>query len=84
MPRHCTKYMELKSKFKKLRKKSDFVPDLKLSDPLKWHQMAKNIPSADTMVEEGISAESLEDITNDMCRFYCLALCRNMKPVQAY
>ena len=71
--RKSTKYLELKSKFKKMKKKavrtfySDFVSDLKLSDPAKWHQMAKKIGAADNMVDGDIAVESLEGLTNARC-----------------
>ena len=47
--RKSMKYKKLKSKFKRLKRKSvkclysDFVFNLKQSDPAKWYQMAKKI-----------------------------------------
>ena len=65
-------YLELKSKSKMKKKAvrtfySDFVSDLKLSDPAKWHQMAKKIGAADNMVDGDIAVESLEGLTNARC-----------------
>ena len=53
--RKSEKYKELKSKFKKLKKKtlrnfySNFVSDLKETDPGKWYSMAKRIGAVDKM-----------------------------------
>ena len=51
--RKSIKYKKLKAKFKKLKRKtlknlySDFVSDLKVSNPGKWYSMAKQIGAVD-------------------------------------
>ena len=51
--RKSKKYKKLQAKFKKLKRKtlknfySNFVSDLKMSDPGKWYSMAKQIGGID-------------------------------------
>ena len=53
--RKSEKYKKLKSKFKKMKRKavktfySDFVSELKESDPGKWYMMAKKLGAVDQM-----------------------------------
>ena len=69
--RKSVKYKELKSKFKKLKRKtvknfySNFVSDLKKSDPAKWYSMAKQIGAVDKMSRGDIKVQCLENLTNE-------------------
>jgi hypothetical protein len=71
--RKSQKYKQLKSKFQKLKKKSvntfysDFVYNLKKSDPGKWYQMAKKIGAVNERESGDIQVESLSDLTNGEC-----------------
>jgi hypothetical protein len=64
------KYKKLKSKFKKLKRNaiksfySDFVSELKVTDPGKWYSMAKKIGAIDQMNNGDIEVESLSGLTN--------------------
>ena len=68
--RKSEKYRKLKSKFKKLKRKSiktfysDFVLNLKSIDPGKWYQMAKKIGAVDEMTAGEIKVESLSHLSN--------------------
>ena len=68
--RKSAKYKALKSKFKKLKRKtirtfySDFVSDLKVTNPAKWHSMAKKIGAVDQMTGGEVRVESLSGLTN--------------------
>ena len=68
--RKSEKYKKLKCKFKKLKRKSvkrfysEFVSELKTTNPGKWYQMAKRI-GADCQTKFGdIIVESLSDLSN--------------------
>ena len=69
--RKSVKYKELKSKFKKLKRKtvqnfySKFVSDLKESDPAKWYSMAKQIGAVDKMSRGDIKVQCLENLSNE-------------------
>ena len=58
--RKSKKYKKLKSKFKKMKRKniksfySEFVSELKLSDPGKWYALAKKIGAVDQMIRGDI------------------------------
>ena len=71
--RKSTKYKKLRSKFRKLKRKSvktfykDFVCNLKKSDPGKWYQMAKQIGAISESERGDIRVESLTDFTNKQC-----------------
>ena len=60
----------MKSKFKKLKRKSiksfysDFVSNLKTTDPGKWYEMAKRIGAVDVMSRGEIKVESLSHLSN--------------------
>ena len=43
---------------------SNFVSDLKLTDPAKWYSMAKKIGAVDQMTNGDVQVESLSDLTN--------------------
>ena len=68
--RKSEKYKELKSKFKKLKRKtlrnfySNFVSDLKETDPGKWYSMAKRIGAVDKMPHSEIKVQCLENFNN--------------------
>ena len=68
--RKSDKYKKLKSKFKKMKRKtiktmySNFVSDLKITDPGKWYHMAKKIGAVDKMSQGEIQVESLSDLNN--------------------
>ena len=68
--RKSEKYKKLKAKFKKLKRKtlknfySNFVSDLKLSDPGRWYSMAKQIGAVDKMSRGDIQVQSLSNLNN--------------------
>ena len=68
--RKSNKYKKLKSKFKKMKRKavktfySDFVNELKCSDPAKWYAMAKKIGAVDQMNEGEVKVECLSNLNN--------------------
>ena len=68
--RKSKRYKKLKSKFKKLKRKavktfySDFVNELKCSDPAKWYSMAKKIGAIDQMNEGEVKVECLSELNN--------------------
>ena len=67
--RQSPKYKKLKLKFKKTKRKaiktfySDFVTELKASDPGKWYSMAKRIGAVDQMNNGDVSVECLSGLT---------------------
>ena len=67
------KHRRLKSKFKKLKKKnlrnfySDFVTDLKKSNPGKWYKLAKKIGAVGKSDCGDIQVESLSGLSNKEC-----------------
>ena len=71
--RKSTKYQKLKKKFKKLKKKilkefySNFVSDLKTTDPGKWFKMAKRIGAIDDINGGNIQVQSLTNLNNAQC-----------------
>ena len=68
--RKSSKWKKLKKKFKQLKRKaiktfySKFVNDLKVTNPGKWYQMAKQIGAVDQMNEGDIQVEILEGLSN--------------------
>ena len=68
--RKSAKYKKMKSKFKKLKRKSlksfysDFVSNLKATDPGKWYEMAKRIGAVDVMGGGETKVESLSHLSN--------------------
>ena len=68
--RKSEKYKKLKCKFKKMKRKavknfySDFVNNLKKSDPGKWYAMAKKIGAVDHMTAGEVKVESLAQLNN--------------------
>ena len=68
--RKSQKYKILKSKFKRMKRKSmnsfysEFVSELKLSDPGKWYAQAKKIGAVDQMAQGDIKVESLAGFSN--------------------
>ena len=68
--RKSNKYKQLKSQFKKMKRKAlksyylDFVTELKQSDPGKWHVMAKKIGAIDQMTAGNVQVESLIGYNN--------------------
>ena len=71
--RKSTKYQKLKKKFKRLKKKilkefySNFVSDLKTTDPGKWFKMAKRIGAIDDINGGNIQVQSLTNLNNAQC-----------------
>ena len=71
--RRSKKYIKLRAQFRKLKRKSvksffsNFVSDLKLTDPAKWYSMAKKIGAVDQMTNGDVQVESLSDLTNSEC-----------------
>ena len=71
--RKSKKHKKLKSKYKKLKRKtvknvySNFVTDLKQTDPGKWYKMAKQIGAVDKMSGGDITVESLDNLDNAQC-----------------
>ena len=69
--RKSSKFKTLKSKLKKMKKKairtyySEFVSELKLSDPGKWY--AKKIGAVDQMTDGNVKVEALEGLSNSEC-----------------
>ena len=67
------KYKRLKSKFKRLKRRSiktfysTFVSDLKTSNPGKWYTMAKKIGAIDQMSNGEIKVECLSNYNNKQC-----------------
>ena len=68
--RKSQKYKQLKSKFKKLKRKtlktfySEFVCNLKKTDPAKWYQMAKKIGAVDKISNGETRVECLSHLSN--------------------
>ena len=68
--RKSDKYKKLKTKYKKMKRKavkcfySDFVSDLKQSDPGKWFAMAKKIGAVDQMTTGAVKVDSLAHLDN--------------------
>ena len=68
--RHSKKWKKLKKTFKKLKKKtirkfySNFVDELKSSDPGKWWKLAKKIGANDNNSGGDIKVDSLDGLTN--------------------
>ena len=64
------KYRKLKSKFKKMKKNairsfySDFVSELKCTNPGKWYSMAKRIGAVDQIMQGEVKVESLSNLNN--------------------
>ena len=71
--RKSQKHKKLKSKFKKLKRKSvqtfysDFVHNLKKSDPGKWYQMARKIGAVHQSETGAVQVESLSNLSNGEC-----------------
>ena len=71
--RKSLKYKQLKSKYKKLKKKSirsfytNFVSELKSTDPGRWFSMAKKIGAVKEPNGGEIQVESLSNLTNKEC-----------------
>ena len=68
--RKSMKYKQIKSKYKKLKKKSirnfyrNFVAELKLTDPRRWYSMAQKIGAVKESRSGNIRVESLSSLTN--------------------
>ena len=68
--RSSAKFKQLKIKFKKMKRKAintfytDFVSDLKSSNPGKWYAMAKKIGAVDQLGEGQVNVESLSHLSN--------------------
>ena len=71
--RKSQKFKKLKTKFKKLKRNtlkdfySNFVTDLKLSDPGRWYSIAKKIGAVDKMTGGDIQVQSLANLNNAQC-----------------
>ena len=71
--RKSPKYKKLKLKFKKLKRKtvqnmySNFVTDLKATNPAKWYSMAKRLGAVDKMSGGNIHVESLSEFDDKQC-----------------
>ena len=67
------KHRKLRSKFKKLKKRnlksfySDFVTNLKKTNPGKWYKQAKKIGAVGTRESGDIQVESLSGLSNKEC-----------------
>ena len=63
----------MKAKFKKAKRRtikcfySNFVTDLKSTDPGKWYSKAKQIGAVDKMSKGDIQVESLSHLNNAQC-----------------
>ena len=68
--RKSAKFKKLKAKFKKIKRRtiktfySDFVSELKQTDPAKWYSMAKKIGAVDQMNGGEVMVESLSSLNN--------------------
>jgi hypothetical protein len=68
--RSSSKFKKLKSKFKKMKRTAiktfytDFVSDLKTTNPAKWYAMAKRIGAVDQMSGGEVNVESLSHLSN--------------------
>ena len=71
--RKSEKYKKFKSKFKKLKRKSaktfysDFILNLKKTDPGKWYLMAKKIGAVNETESGDIQVEALANLSNQEC-----------------
>ena len=71
--RKSNKYKKLKLKFKKLKRKtvanmySNFVTDLKITNPAKWYSMAKKLGAVNKMSGGEVQVESLAEFSNAQC-----------------
>ena len=71
--RKSNKYKKLKYKFKKLKRKtvrnmySNFVTDLKATNPAKWFSVAKKIGAVNKLSDGDIKVESLAEFDNAQC-----------------
>ena len=69
--RKSSKWRKLKSSFKRLKRKSiksyfsNFVTELKATNPGKWYGMAKKIGAVDQMSQGEIQVEALDGLTNE-------------------
>ena len=71
--RKSQKYKKLKSKFRRMKRKSvqsfysDFVHNLKKCAPGKWFKMAKKIGAVSESESGDVSVESLSGLSNGEC-----------------
>ena len=71
--RRSEKFKNLKVKFKRLKRKSiketysNFVTDLKMTNPSKWYHMAKRMGAVNRMSGGDIQVEALSDYDNKQC-----------------
>ena len=68
--RKSAKWKKLKSKFKKEKRKSikhvhsEFVTELKATNPGKWYGMAKKLGAVDQMQNGDVKVDSLQHLSN--------------------
>ena len=71
--RKSEKYKKMKMRFKKLKRKtvknmySDFIKDLKATNPSKWYGMAKKIGAVNKSSGGNIKVESLSEYNDIQC-----------------
>ena len=71
--RKSAKWKKLKKQFKKEKRKavksfySNFVSELKITNPGKWYKMAKKIGAIDQMNDGDVQVEALDGLTNKEC-----------------
>ena len=69
--RQSSKWKKLKSKFKKLKRKtvksfySEFVTEMKETNPSKWYSMAKRLGAEQHSKEAGLSVDCLKGLNNE-------------------
>ena len=69
--RQSSKWKKLKSKFKKLKRKtvksfySEFVTEMKETNPSKWYSMAKRLGAEQHTKEAGLSVDCLKGLNNE-------------------
>ena len=68
--RKSAKWKKLKSKFKKQKRRSvkyfhsEFVTELKATNPGKWYGMAKKLGAVDQMQDGDVKVDSLQHLSN--------------------
>ena len=71
--RKCDKWRKLNKSFKKLKRRtiknfySNFVTELKHTNPGEWYKIAKRIGAVDKSANSDIFVESLEGLNNEEC-----------------
>ena len=82
--RKSSKWKRLKRKFKQMRRKSiksfysNFLTELKKTEPGKWYQMAKKLGAVDQMNDGEIKVDCLEGLSKSEGSERLATLCRNL------